>query len=127
MFPHVEALRARLQSAAPPGFEVTAKRTQFAMGEDSEAFNEINVSGGGEEFRLVVVHSYMGSPDYDASCARSEAFFVRVWLHYAREVWLVGDDGSTRRATPEMRSPIDHSVEPALIDDIEAAIAHVFR
>lgn len=127
MFPHIEALRAKLCAAAPPGFEVTACRTQFAMSEDSEAFNEINVSGGGDEFRLAVVHSYIGGPDFDERCARIDAFFVRVWLHYAREVWLVGEDGKIRRATPDMRSPIDHNVDPVEIDDLDAAIAHVFR
>jgi hypothetical protein len=100
-WPHVEALRAKLNAAVRPGFEVTAKRTQFAMGEDSEAFNEINVSGGGDEFRLVVVHSYAGGSDVDdAREAPRDAFFLRVWLTYAREVWVVRDDGRIRRATP---------------------------
>ena len=64
-WPHIEALRAKLKAAARPGFDITDKRTQFAMGEDSEAFNEINVSGGVDEFRLVVVQSYAGGADAD--------------------------------------------------------------
>jgi hypothetical protein len=106
----IEELRGTLIERAPPGFRVTATRTQYAMDEDTEAFCEIAVTGGGDEFRLVVVATHERQA--------IEQMMRRVWLRFARELWLVGEDG-VRRATPE-------SPEPVLVTDIDAAILKMY-
>lgn len=106
----IEELRARLIEHAPPGFHVTARRTQFSMDEDTEAFCEIAVSGGGDEFRLVVVAAH--------ERPAIEQMMRRVWLHYARELWIVGEE-SVRRATPA-------APEPMQVADVETAIMQLY-
>jgi hypothetical protein len=106
----VEALRARLSERAPPGFRVTTGRAQYAMDEDTEAFCEIAVTGGGDEFRLVVVAAH--------EMRVVEQMMCHIWLRYSPELWLVGDDG-LRRATPE-------SPEPIHVTDVDAAIVRMF-
>jgi hypothetical protein len=108
----IEKLRAALIARAPAGFRVTAKRTQYAMDEDTEAYCDIAVSGGAgdDEFRLVVVGAREG---------RVEQLMRNVWLRYAREIWFVGD-GETRRATPE-------TPDPATVADLDAALDGLFR
>jgi hypothetical protein len=96
----IERLRALLATRVPTGFRVTEKRTQYFMSEDSAAFCEIAVQGGGHEFALVVVRS-RGNAGLDD-------LFVRVWLEYAMEIWLVDEDAHrVRRATPEHREPVE--------------------
>jgi hypothetical protein len=106
----IEELRGTLAERAPPGFCVTAKRTQYAMDEDTEAFCEIAVTGGGDEFRLVVVATH--------ELQELEQLMRRVWLRYARELWLVSEEG-IRRATPE-------SPEPIHVADIEIAMIQMY-
>ena len=90
----IERVRALLAARVPAGFDVTDKRTQYWMDEDSAAYCEIAVSGGGREFALVVVR---GSED-----ARRNEFFTRVWLRYAPEVWVIDEDsGRVLRATTD--------------------------
>ena len=96
----IEQLRARLAASVPAGYHVTDKRTQYFMDEDSAAFCDIAVSGGGREFALVVCQ---GSAD-----TRRNEFFARVWLYYAPEVWLV--DEETKRV---LRATQD---APALVE-----------
>ncbi|HEY5928176.1 MAG TPA: hypothetical protein VIV11_41095 [Kofleriaceae bacterium] len=90
----IERLRARLIATAPAGYTVTDKRTQYFMDEDSAAFCDIAVSGGGREFALVVCR---GSDD-----TKRNEFFARVWLYYAPEVWLVDEEAKrVLRATQD--------------------------
>ena len=90
----IERLRARLAASVPAGYHVTDKRTQYYMDEDSAAYCEIAVTGGGHEFALVVC---VGTDD-----TRRNEFFARVWLYYAPEVWLVDEDAKrVLRATKD--------------------------
>lgn len=106
----IEELRGTLTERAPPDFHVTDRRTQYAMDEDTEAFCEIAVSGGGDEFRLVVVAAHERQ--------EIEQLMRRVWLRFARELWIVGEEG-IRRATPG-------SPEPTQVADIATAIAQIY-
>lgn len=107
----IEELRRTLIERAPPGFRVTASLTQYAMDEDTEAFCEIAVTGGGDEFRLVVIATHERQA--------VEQMMRNLWLRYACELWLVGED-SIRRATPK-------SPEPTPIADVGNAITQMYR
>src|SRR5690606_20481312 len=76
--PVVARLRAQLVDQISAPFTVSATSNQYYFNDESAAYNEIEVRQG-EAFAVVVVRGALPS----------EEFVVRVWHHYADEVWLV--------------------------------------
>src|SRR5688572_9207905 len=108
----IERLRELLIARVPRGYAVTEKRTPYWMDEDSAAYCDIAVSGGGLEFCLVVM---LGGA---ADTPRNE-FFARVWLRFSPEIWIVDED--TKRvlcATRDAGTLVDagESLLPVAID-----------
>src|SRR5690606_3408742 len=76
--PVVARMRAELAAQVHRPLTVSATSHQYYFDEDSAAYNEIEVRHG-EAFAMVVVRGSLPS----------EEFVVRVWHHYADEVWLI--------------------------------------
>ncbi len=76
--PVVARMRAQLVDQIRAPLTVSATSNQYYFDEESAAYNEIEVRQG-EAFAVVVVRGALPS----------EEFVVRVWHHYADEVWLV--------------------------------------
>jgi hypothetical protein len=108
----IERLRELLKAAAPSGVEVTERRTQFAFGEDSEAYCDIAVIAPDDDFRLVVVRCY-GFGDADRSM---NEFFARVWLRRAKELWLVDEDA--QRIMSAIAEDPDQTLRELLTDPL---------
>src|SRR5690349_5407177 len=89
VYPSIERIRAQLVRQVKPPLEVSAKRTQWAFSEDSEAWCDIDVRDHATDtFLLVVCAIHGGDP-------RREDFFARAWHHYCPEVWLVDPDAKS--------------------------------
>lgn len=76
--PVVARLRAALAAQIRRPLTVSETSQQHYFHEDSAAYSEIEVRHG-EAFAMVVVRGSLPS----------EEFVVRVWHHYADEVWLI--------------------------------------
>ena len=119
----LERVRALLVARVPAGYDVTDKRTQYWMDEDSAAYCDIAVSGGGHEFALVVCAGY-------ADDTRRNEFFARVWLHYAKEIWIVDEEARrVWRATTERRELVEMTDQlvPVAITGVRINVGELSR
>jgi hypothetical protein len=114
-------LRALLATQVHPSLEVSAKPTQYRFGEDSAAFNEIDVRAG-EHFVVVVVFGGGGDP--------ADTFITRVWHRHADEVWLVDELALTITVAPRNGATrvfdVQHTLQSVRLPDLVIPLTSVF-
>jgi hypothetical protein len=74
----ITRLRAQLAAQVGAPLAVSAKGHQYYFGEESAAYNDIDVKHG-ESFAIVVCQGQIPG----------ETLIVQIWHRYADEVWLV--------------------------------------
>lgn len=117
--PVVARLREQLAAQVAAPLTVSTSSHQYYFDEDSAAYNEIEVRQG-DSFAIVVVRGALPS----------EEFVVRVWHHYADEVWLVDSLEQVVFVVPRTGLirvfEVGETVRSARLPDVHIAVSTVF-
>ena len=117
--PLVARLREQLAAQVAAPLTVSTSSHQYYFDEDSAAYNEIEVRQG-DAFAIVVVRGALPS----------EEFVVRVWHHYADEVWLVDSLEQVVFVVPRTGLirvfEVGETVRSARLPDVHIPVSAVF-